>query len=43
MAGTLCQKRVSSCGWNMVSEEGQWVSLQYGVRRVSIAADGTWW
>ena len=25
VAGTLCQKRVSSCGWNMVSEEGQWV------------------
>ena len=42
MAGTLCHKMVSGCDCNMVSEDGQWLWLECGVRRGSVAVAGTW-
>ena len=42
MDGTWCQKRVSGCGWNMVSEEGQWLCVEHGVRRGSVVVAATW-
>ena len=42
MAATWCQKMVSGCDCNMVSEEGQWLWLECGVRRRSVAVDRTW-
>ena len=42
VAGTWCHKRVSGRDGNMVSEDGQWLWLECGVRRGSVAVAGTW-
>ena len=42
MAGTWCHKRASGCDCNMVSEDGQWLWLECGVTRGSVAVAGTW-
>ena len=42
VAGTWCQKRVTGCDWNVMSEEGQWLWREHGVRRESAVVTGTW-
>ena len=42
VAGTWYQEGVSGCGWNIVSERGQWMWLEHGGRIGSVAVAGTW-